>query len=272
MKEYYKYTVSEMCQHAKIPIQIHPDNETIFKNIAVQMANTIKQNNEMGEPTVMICPVGPVGQYPYLIEMINQEEIDLKQTWFINMDEYLVDGDECIPENSSLSFRGFMQKNIYDLIDPTLIMPIEQRVFPNPKEIDFIPNLIEKLGKVDLAVGGVGINGHIAFNEPDTTKTAEEFLQLKTRVLDISPETRTANTIGDLQGALEEMPTRCVTIGMYEVYQARKIVLGCFREWHKGVLRRAVCGEVSSSFPVTLLQNHPNIQLLITDFVAEMGS
>lgn len=272
MKEYYNYSVSKMLNQAKIPVKIHPSNEVIFKLLADEMVNTIIKNNEKNEQTVMICPVGPVGQYPYLVERINQEKVDLKNTWFINMDEYLVENDTWIDKNSKLSFRGFMQRNVYDLIDGDLVMPEEQRVFPDPNQIDLIPKLINRLGKIDLAVGGIGINGHVAFNEPEEGKTNEEYLALKTRVLDIAPETRTANTIGDLQGALEEMPRRCVTIGIHEINYANKIILGCFREWHKGVVRRTVCGEPSSAFPVTLLQNHTDIQLLITDFVAEMGN
>lgn len=272
MKEYYNYSVSEMLDKARIPVKIYPSNERIFKLLADEMVNTIKKNNEQNEKTVIICPVGPVGQYPYLVERINLEKVNLKNTWFINMDEYLVENDAWIDKSSKLSFRGFMQRNVYDLIDRALVMPEEQRVFPDPNQVDAIPKLIDYLGKVDLAVGGIGINGHIAFNEPEEEKTNEAYLTLKTRILDIAPETRTANTIGDLQGALEEMPYRCVTIGIHEISRANKIILGCFREWHKGVVRRAVCGDPSSAFPVTLLQNHADIQLLITDFVAEMGN
>ena len=104
-------------------------------------------------------------------------------------------------------------------------MPEEQRVFPNPENITYIPELIEKLGGVDIAFGGIGINGHVAFNEANPAMTNEEFLAQKTRVLEISPETRTANAIGDFGGALEDMPHYCVTIGIYEISHARKIRL-----------------------------------------------
>lgn len=149
-------------------------------------------------------------------------------------------------------------------------MPKAQRVFPDPNNIDYIPELIEKLGGVDICFGGIGINGHVAFNEADVTKTNEEFLAQKTRVLEISKETRTANAIGDFNGALEDMPKYCVTIGIYEISHARKIRLGCFRNWHRAVVRRTAYGEATSDFPVSLLTSHKDINLKITEYVAAL--
>ena len=67
---------------------------------------------------------------------------------------------------------------------------------------------------MDVCFGGIGINGHLAFNEAQDELTAEEFAQLPTRVLTISRETRTSNAIGDLNGAIDAMPRKCVTIGI----------------------------------------------------------
>ena len=130
--------------------------------------------------------------------------------------------------------------------------------------------LIAELGGVDIAFGGIGINGHLAFNESQDELTPEEFAALHTRVLAISRETRTANAIGDFNGALDDMPRWCVTIGMNEIYNARKIRLGCFRDWHRSVVRHAAYGEISAHFPVTILQNHPDALLRFTEFVANL--
>ena len=145
-----------------------------------------------------------------------------------------------------------------------------QNLFENPDNVGYIPELIEKLGGVDIAFGGIGINGHVAFNEPQDELTGEEFLALKTRVLDISKETRAVNSIGDLNGALDDMPHYCITIGIYEISHARKIRLGCFRDWHRSVVRRTAHGEPTAHFPVSLLQNHPDINLKFTEFVANL--
>ena len=194
----------------------------------------------------------------------------MKDVWFINMDEYLDDEKQWVSKDHPLSFRGFMQRTVYDKIRPELVMPEDHRVFPDPIHPEYVPELIEKLGGVDICFGGIGINGHVAFNEADPSLTNEEFLAQKTRVLEITKETRTANAIGDFNGALEDMPHYCVTIGIYEISHARKIRLGCFRNWHRAVVRRTAYGEATSDFPVSLLTSHPDINLKITEFVAAL--
>lgn len=268
--EYYSYDKERLLTDPKIPLFCMEDNAHVFKQMADQMVEEIEKNNAAGKHTVFICPVGPVGQYPYFVDMVNEKNLSLKDVWFINMDEYLDDEKKWVPKTHPLSFRGFMDRTVYTKIRPELLMPEEQRVFPDPENVSYIPELIEKLGGVDICFGGIGINGHVAFNEADPSLTNEEFLAQKTRVLEITPETRTANAIGDFNGALEDMPHYCITIGIYEISHARKIRLGCFRNWHRAVVRRAGHGEPTSAFPVSLLQAHPDITLTFTEFVAAL--
>ena len=222
--------------------------------MADEMVEEIKRKNALGENTVFICPVGPVGQYPYFVDMVNEQNISLKNVWFINMDEYLTDDKEWI----------------YTKIKPELVMPEEQRIFPDPKNLTHIKDMIKKLGGVDICFGGIGINGHVAFNEASDTMTPDEFLAQHTRVLEISKETRAVNSIGDLNGALDDMPHYCITIGINEIAHARKIRLGCFRDWHRSVVRHAAYGEKTAHFPVSLLQDHPDINIKFTEFVANL--
>lgn len=268
--EYYYYEKEEFLKNPKLPVEVLADNETVFRAIAQEMAEEIKRKNALGEKTVFICPVGPVGQYPYFVEIVNREEISLKDVWFLNMDEYLTDEKEWIDENDPLSFRGFMNRTVYTKIKPELVMPKEQRIFPDPHDPENMARVIKELGGVDICFGGIGINGHLAFNEADDSLSAEEFKNLHTRVLEISRETRTANAIGDLNGAIDDMPRFCVTIGMNEIYNARKVRLGCFRDWHRSVVRHAAYGDVSAHFPVTLMQEHPDALLRVTEFVAKL--
>ena len=113
-----------------------------------------------------------------------------------------------------------------------------------------------------------GINGHLAFNEAEEV-SAEEFATRDTRVLAISRETRCANAIGDLNGAIDAMPVYAVTIGIKEIIEARKVVLGVFRPWHRAVVRQAIFDEPSGHFPVTLLQNHPDALILTNNIASE---
>lgn len=269
MASYYQISAQDLGKEAKIPLVKLGDSGEVFYEMALEMVQTIRQHNAEGKKTVFICPVGPVGQYPIFVRLVNQERLSLHNCWFINMDEYLNDDETCIEESSKLSFHGFMNRTVYSQIDPELVMPAQQRIFPDPKDPGYVGRIIEQLGGVDIAFGGIGINGHLAFNEASDTMTAEEFAQLPTRVLAISRETRTANAIGDLNGAIDAMPRKCVTIGMKEILGARKLRLGVFRDWHRSVVRQAAYGEVTAHFPVTLAQNHPDARIYVNANAAQ---
>ena len=112
------------------------------------------------------------------------------------MDEYMENETDYVDYNDPLSFRGGMDRVFYSLIDEELNVLPENRLFPDPKNPGRVMEIIEKYGKLDLVFGGVGINGHYAFNEPPEPGeecTNEEFLNRATRVLKISRETKTIN-------------------------------------------------------------------------------
>lgn len=268
MSDYFTYDALELVKHAHMQLTILETAQDVFKAMAMDMVTTITKNNANHERSVFVVPVGPVGHYPIFVELVNQQKLSLKQVWFVNMDEYLDESDAYLPLNHRLSFRSFMEKNVYAMIDPELVMPPSQRLFPNPKDPAALDKKLDELGKIDVCYGGIGITGHVAFNEPEDV-SIEEFSSRPTRVLTISPETRTINSVGDLNGAIEAMPKRCVTIGMRQILSAKRVYLACFRDWHRAVVRQAVCGTVSAMFPVTLLQQHPNASITIPASVAE---
>ena len=261
MMDYFQISAQDLGKDAKIPVVKLGDSGEVFYELALEMVNTIREHNARGEKTVFICPVGPVGQYPIFVRLVNRDRVSLKHCWFINMDEYLNDDGTYIDKSSPLSFRGFMERTVYTKVDADLLMPPEQRVFPDPADPGKVDRLIEELGGVDIAFGGIGINGHLAFNEAQPELTPEQFAALGTRVLTLTPETKTANAIGDRGGAIAAMPNKAVTIGIRQILNARKVRLGVFRDWHRGVVRQAAYGEVSAAFPVTLLQNHPDARI-----------
>lgn len=266
---YFNIKTEDLGRDAKIPLLVLGDSAEVFYEIALEMINTIKENNNRSKPTVYICPVGPVGQYPIFVRLVNQNRISLKNVWFINMDEYLNDDDSYIDISHKLSFRGFMEKNVYSKIDSSLVMPAAQRIFPDPQNTGHIQKTIDSLGGVDICFGGIGINGHLAFNEAEDVPAAE-FRTRPARVLSIAAETRITNAAGDLGGAIDLMPERCVTVGMKEILSAGKIRLGVFREWHRAVVRKAAYGEITARFPASLLQEHPDVKIYVNNVAAQL--
>ena len=85
--EYYGYNKEQLLAAPKIRLFCKKDNAEVFKEMAEQMVSEIEAHNAKGEKTVFICPVGPVGQYPYFVDMVNEKNISLKDVWFINIHE-----------------------------------------------------------------------------------------------------------------------------------------------------------------------------------------
>lgn len=236
----------------------------MYWKVAIDVLETIEANNRKGEPTLMVVPYGPVGPYARIAYLVKRYGISLKNCTFINMDEYLTDDKEYIDESDPLSFRGGMKRLFYSQIPDELNVLPENRYFPDPHNLEKPLELIEKFGKLDMVFGGVGINGHYAFNEPpygDEPCTNEEFLNRPTRILAVSRETRTINGFMNAGGNFDAIPKYCITVGFKEMFQARKVIMCMPRDWNAGALRKVLHGPVDCHVPCSLFQNHPDATL-----------
>ena len=272
MQTYENVDATELLQKSKVPMEIVDSEEDIYYHMAMDMLSHINTNNKQGNQTVYIVPVGPIGQYKKLAWLCSKKRVSLKNVWFINMDEYLLPDGNAVPLNHPLSFEGFMNSQFYEKMDPELNIPVNQRVFPRPGRENEIGELIEKLGGVDVTYGGMGINGHIAFNEPPEpgdTISDEEFLALPCRVLSLSRETRTINSATAANGYIDFVPQRCITVGMKEIMGAKKIRLYLNRPWQSGIVRKAALGEVNRYVPASFCQRHGNAAFILASYVAK---
>ncbi len=232
-------------------------------DMALTMLDIIMRNHAAGKRTVMIVPVGPTGQYPLLASLVNQLEIPLKNVYFFNMDEYMDTPKLTIDPEHPMSFRHRMNTEFYSRVNPALIMPEDQRLFPAPGKEAMYDDMLESLGGADLCLGGLGINGHLAFNEAadeDAPITAEEFGSLGTRVLPITRETRTINAYSYQRGDLRGMPEWCITIGMKQILSSRAVYIALNRPWQHGIAKRVLFDKIQPQIPATLLRTHGNVR------------
>jgi len=242
----------------------------VYFDMALTMLKEIMDNNANGKSTVMIVPVGPTDQYPILARLVNQLKVSLKNVWFFNMDEYMISPDKELDRNDRLSFHKRMNDEFYSRIDEELVMPETQRLFPEVGKEKEYDELIEKLGGVDLCLGGLGINGHIAFNEPpEEFVSVDEFKNYGTRVLPISRETKTINAYGYQRGDLMGMPEYCITIGMKQILGARKIYIALNRDWQNGIVKHVLYDEPKAAIPATLLKLAGNVEICTSESVAD---
>ena len=247
----------------------------VYFDMALTMLEEIMYHNERNEKTVMIVPVGPTDQYHILAEMINRLNISLKNVHFFNMDEYMINEYETVKADDPLSFYARMEREFYSKVREDLVMPKSQRHFPVPGKEKEYDMLIEELGGVDMCFGGLGINGHVAFNEPpesDANITTDEFAKLGTRILPISRETKTINAYGYNRGDLQGMPEWCITIGMKQILSSKKIYIAINRPWQVGPLKHSLFDEETAKVPASLLRRCSNVTFCgyaeVMDYVA----
>jgi len=269
--EYLTVPAAELGRGTTVRVRILGDMDSIARDMAQAMLDVVDAARAKGRQPTLIVPVGPVDQFPVLAEEINRQRLDWRDVMLINMDEYLADDDRWVAIDHPLSFRGYMNRKFYDLIEPSLAPTAENRVFPDPGDCAAIGRLVDERGGVEACFGGIGINGHIAFNEPPEpgmTVAIEEFAARPTRALDLTRETRTINSV-TVGGELSVIPHRAVTVGMKEILASRCLRFYCNRPWQRGVCRRVLHGPVTAACPASLLRTHPDAELAVADYVAQ---
>ncbi len=270
MYDYLTIPAAELGRGTAVRVRALGDMASLARDLADAMKHEIVTARRAGRAATLIVPVGPVDQFPVLAQAINDERIDCRDVMLINMDEYLTDDDRFVPLDHPLSFRGYMDRAFYELIDPALAPRPEHRVFPDPRDCTAVPRLIAARGGVDACFGGIGINGHIAFNEPPepgVTMSVEAFADLPTRVLPLSRETRTINSV-TVGGEIGLIPQRAVTVGMKEILAARRLRFYCNRPWQSAVVRRVLHGPITAACPASLLRRHADAMISVADYVA----
>ena len=269
--EYLSVPGDRLGEGTPVRVRVVEDMDDVARDIARVMIEEATRAREEGRAATFIVPVGPVDQYPVLAERINAERADWRDVMLVNMDEYLTDDDRWVDVDHPLGFRGFMDRKFYDLLDPALAPRPENRGFPDPQDPDAVGRVIEARGGVDVCFGGIGINGHMAFNEPPEPGeqvAPEQFAALPTRVLSLSRETRTINSV-TVGGEISIVPRRAITVGMKEILASRRCRFYCNRPWQRAVVRRVLHGPITAACPASLLRTHADAEITVARYVAE---
>jgi len=255
-----------------IPVEIVETDTDLYYHIALTLYFQIERNNAAGMDSVFILPVGPVYQYRRLVWLCRQRPLDLSRLHCFFMDEYLDEQGERIPSDHPLSFRGFIQRELIEPMPADAGLRADQVRFPDPADPADYDRRLERLGAAGVCIAGVGINGHLAFNEaPEAGRQIgkEQFKALPTRVIPLTRETITINSNTALRGAFERIPLRAITVGFKQIFDSQRIVVYLNRPWQSAVVRKLLFGEITPRFPASLLREHGNVRLVMTRQVAE---
>ncbi len=212
--------------------------------------NRINEHNKRSDrPFVLGLPTGssPIGMYRELVKAVSEGRVSFRNVVTFNMDEYVG-----LPEEHSESYHSFMHRHLFDHIDcpKENIHILNGNADDLMKECADYEKAIESYGGIDLFVGGIGPDGHIAFNEPFSSFSS------RTRIKTLTKDTRIANS-RFFGGNPDDVPQCALTVGVATVMDAREVLILCNGHNKARALYAAVEGPICQAWTISALQNHP---------------
>lgn len=223
--------------------------EEIGEKIAKEMIELIqdKPNAILGLATGS----SPIPTYKHLIEAYAKGEASFKEVSSFNLDEYIN------PPFEEATYRYFMKDNLFSHVD----IDLKNTHFPSKENMKEYDEEIVKAGGVDFQILGIGRDGHIGFNEPNTP------FDSKTHIAELDESTRVANA--RFFHSLEETPTEAITMGLSTIMQARHIVMIVSDLSKVDALKALLKGEENLMWPATVLASHSSVEIFVTSDVFE---
>ncbi len=187
----------------------------------------------------------PLGAYIGLVEKVRNGELDLSDARFFQLDAYLGESDF----GEEPSFSRWLRQT---LLDPAGLNRAQLiRIAADVAEFE---RAIVSAGGLDLAVLGLGVNGHVGFNEPPARPDS------RTRVVNLLPETVAANET--YWGAGKRVPQQGVTAGIATILDSRRLLMLVTGSGKAEALRRCLEGDVSDDVPASHLRSHPDLTVI----------
>lgn len=228
---------------------IQPETTSVAKWSANYIAHKIVQANPTPEnPFVMGLPTGstPLGTYVELIELYKAGKVSFQHVITFNMDEY-VGIDKSHPQ----SYHTFMWDNFFNFIDirPENVNLLDGNAADLRMECSNYEAKIKSVGGIDLFLGGVGADGHIAFNEPGSSlasRTRDKALNLDTKIVNSR----------FFDNDVEKVPNIALTVGVGTIMDAQEVLILVTGHNKSHALHKAVEGAVNHMWTISALQLH----------------
>jgi glucosamine-6-phosphate deaminase len=268
LDEWIAIPVDDLPSHSRIPLTLVDEPGDVHRQFADDVWQDINSARSEGREISLILPLGPTGQFPVLAERINEAQMSLEHVTFFGMDEWLDWQGRPFNTAHPYSLVGRFRRLFLDLIDEDLRPPQENVIFPTPLELDRPAQELERRGNLMATYGGVGFQGHLAFNEaPGSRWTSVSLRQLResrTRLVPIAVDSIIAHAQRSAGGNVFAVPPMAVTLGMSELLSAPRIRLYIDTgAWKRTILRILLFSEPDVDYPVTLVREHPDVRVVV---------
>ena len=215
-------------------------------NHVIERINAAKPTAE--KPFVLGLPTGssPIGMYRCLVKAVKEGKVSFKNVLTFNMDEYVG-----LPEEHPESYHSFKFTNLFNHIDcpKENIHILNGNAEDLEAECEHYEAMIREAGGIDLFIGGIGPDGHIAFNEPFSSLTS------RTRQKTLTTDTIIANS-RFFEGDVNKVPKTALTVGVGTVMDAREVMILVNGHGKTRALQAAVEGPVTQAWTISALQTH----------------
>lgn len=239
-------------------VSIHKDYEAMSQQAANAVIVQVQQ-----KPDSVLCFAS--GETPrqmcrFIAERAAQEQVDFTQCTFIGLDEWIG-----IPPDNEGSCYYFFQKEAFGplRLSPDQIHLFDAMANDLEKECRKMDNAIIRKGGIDLMVVGIGMNGHIGFNEP-----GHDFDQFS-HIADLDEATR---TVGQKYFRQATPLSKGITLGLRHLMEARKLILIANGAKKAEVIRKAIEEEVTPDLPASFVRNHSNATVMLDEDAASFLS
>ena len=227
---------------------IEPDYNQLSKWAANYVIERINAAKNQAKPFVLGLPTGssPEGMYAELVKAYKEGRVSFKNVITFNMDEYVG-----LPENHPQSYHSFMAKHLFNHIDcpKENIHILNGNAEDLQAECQHYEDMIREAGGIDLFLGGIGPDGHIAFNEPGSS------LRSRTRIKTLTSDTRIANS-RFFDNDPEKVPAHALTVGVGTVMDAKEVLILVNGHNKAEALHAAVEGGITQKWTISALQMH----------------
>jgi len=267
----------ELARVSPLPLTILPTKEAVYDHFANEMYAELRAARERNEEISIIVPIGPKAHYPRLAERINAERLCLDHATFFGMDNWLDWQARPLPWEHPLNMEGYFHRHFLELVDAGLRPAPDNVIFPSPLVLDRPETEMAKRSRVSTTYGGFGFQGHLAFNEPPSTRwspvTLDQLRDSTTRIVPVAVDTIIAHAERSLGGNVFGVPPMAVTLGMRQLLGARRIRLYTDgSSWKQVILRILLFSEPTVDYPVTLVHGHPDVAIVVTAAAAQAPS
>ena len=222
---------------------------------AIYIAGRINAHNAKNKkPFVLGLPTGssPLIIYQELIKLYKEKKVSFNNVHTFNMDEYIG-----LSKEHPQSYRYFMNEYFFNHIDidPANICFLDGMTDNVQRECMLYEEMILQKGGIELFLGGMGGNGHIAFNEPGSP------FDSRTRLVTLNNETIEDNS-RFFDGDISKVPSAALTVGLGTIMDAREVLIIVNGKNKAKTLKKAVEGGADEMLPVSCLHKHTNAAIV----------